>query len=107
MATATRSVATAQKIVARKDFKTYGSLSGSTTRRDVGQMPHNWREDFYDRANFIDFVVYSYDTPVAWHDSKRGWVFPDVKYSVTTSKQQGSVRYALHGETVRTTTKKK
>jgi hypothetical protein len=37
------------------------------------------------------YIVYSYETPIAWAygDTVR---IPDVRYSVTTSKQQGVVR---------------
>lgn len=43
-----------------------------------------------------DYVVFSYDTPIAWHDAERdAWVIPDVRYSVTTSKHQGTIRTAV------------
>lgn len=40
------------------------------------------------------YIVYSYSTPIAWAygDTVR---VPDVRYSVTTSKQQGKVRAYL------------
>ena len=60
-------------------LSTWGSLSDTwavqfdVDRRDVG----------------IDYVVFSYDTPIAWHLANGDWVRPNRKYSVTTSKHQG------------------
>ena len=52
-----------------------------------GQLPKPWvsvlGEAF--RAGRVSQVIYSYSTPIAWHDSDRGWVIPDVSYSATTS----------------------
>jgi hypothetical protein len=46
-------------------------------------------------ANEIDYVVYSYGTPIAWHIEDGEWIIPDDKYSVTTSNHQGVVRRAI------------
>jgi hypothetical protein len=35
------------------------------------------------------FVIYSYETPIAWTDKDGGWIIPDVSYSATTSKHIG------------------
>lgn len=43
----------------------------------------------------IKYVVYSYSTPIAWALDDNTWVMPKDKYSVTTSKHQGLVRYAI------------
>lgn len=40
------------------------------------------------------YVVYSYDTPIAWAYGTTV-VIPDVRYSPTTSKQQTRVRISL------------
>lgn len=40
------------------------------------------------------YVVYSYDTPIAWGPLDGDLYVPDVKYSMTTSKHQGIVRRA-------------
>lgn len=47
------------------------------------------------RDGDVDYVVYSYATPMAWHSQTDGWVMPDAKYSVTTSKFQGTLAAAL------------
>jgi hypothetical protein len=74
-------------------------------RRSVlGQLPDEWRAVWHNQE--IDYVIYSYGTPIAWrtreaHYGNNGltyshrWVVPDVRYSVTTSKHQGKVRTAL------------
>ena len=45
-------------------------------------------------ASGIDYTVYSYDTPIAWH-TMEGWYVVVQKFSVTTSKHQNYVRRAI------------
>jgi hypothetical protein len=40
----------------------------------------------------IDYIVWSYETPIAWHHKGNNWSMPDVEYSVTTSKHQSVAR---------------
>lgn len=82
-------------IAERKDFQTYGALRGGTYWRGAGwlptnhQLPPEWRDRFMaDTRNVHVYVVWSYETPIAWY-TEAGWVVPPVKYSVTTSKHQG------------------
>ncbi len=56
----------------------------------TGVLPAEWRELY--RASRIDFVVWSYVTPIAWRLADGTWIVPAVRYSVTTSKHQGIVR---------------
>lgn len=53
---------------------------------DLGQ----WRDD--NEECLIDYVVYSYSTPIAWHRSGLGWYIVDQKFSPTTSKHQSIIR---------------
>lgn len=56
-----------------------------------GQLPQEEGPGFieaWERAGRSLYVVYSYWTPIAWHDGER-WTRPDVKYSQTTSRHQG------------------
>lgn len=64
-----------------------GDVGGNT-----GYLPSEHIEAF--RAHNPSYVVKSYDTPIAWHGSE-GWVVPNVKYSRTTSRLQGSIRRRL------------
>lgn len=43
----------------------------------------------------VQYIVYSYNTPIAWVDRNGTWIVPYTKYSVTTSKHQGLVNYAI------------
>lgn len=43
----------------------------------------------------VDYVVYSYATPIAWHTCGGTWWVPDVNYSLTTTNHQNTVRAAL------------
>jgi len=47
----------------------------------------------------IDYTVYSYNTPIAWH-SPKGWHIVEQKFSNTTSRHQSRVRRATSSELV-------
>jgi hypothetical protein len=47
-----------------------------------------------DAVSGIDYIVWSYGTPIAWHHAG-GWAMPDARYSRTTSCHQGQVRRGL------------
>lgn len=74
-------------------------------RDNVGMLPeHYWQQLVADSPQ-VDYIVWSYGTPVAWHvadpeaDMANGyggfWEVPDVRYSVTTSKHQDKIRAAI------------
>jgi hypothetical protein len=83
----------------REDF-TAGSMTGRTvdpskpTLHTYGDLPEPYLA--WIKRERIDYVVCSYDTPIAWHDSVSGhWVVPDVNYSLTTTQHQATVRMAV------------
>jgi hypothetical protein len=53
-----------------------------------------WTNTLFEESPMIDYVVFSYGTPIAWH-SRNGWTTPDVRYSVSTSKHQGRIFTAV------------
>lgn len=65
----------------------------------VGELPSAWRDQFNMDTRFaggIDYIVYSYRTPIAWRRADSHlWTMPDVRYSVTTSKHAGRLRPAI------------
>lgn len=98
----------------RIPFKTYGKLFGTDVpKSDPGRLPTAYAELYASELPFIDYVVYSHWTPIAWHvwnpgitgvtDAESYWVFPQTRYSVTTSRYQNKIRTALteSGEDVR------
>lgn len=92
--------AIANKLANRESFKTHGALQGidkplKNRFTVTGILPNDWANTFTARQQVIDYVVYSYRTPIAWHDTEAGWIVPDERYSVTTSKHQGKVRFAI------------
>lgn len=53
-----------------------------------------WRAD----RPVMDYVVYSYDTPIAWHvrgDGFSEWVIPNASYSQTTTQHQNKINASL------------
>lgn len=92
----TRSIATAQAIADRADFKTYGALRGAwDTSVSYGILPSEWAKTLDSDRRASDggrvYVVYSYSTPIAWFTDANGWRVPTVKYSVTTTRHQGNL----------------
>ena len=84
----------ADTLTNRKPFRSAASLRGGWRSGSWGWLPKEWQDAFYD--DDPDYVVYSYDTPIAWHGN-RGWIVPPVKYSVTTTRHQSLTRGALGG----------
>lgn len=88
----------------REPFRTSGSLSGRPVNAShrsewpsLGMLPAEWQTEITDsvRRGTLDYVIMSYATPIAWHDSQTGWTVPRVHYSVTTSRHAGRVRDAV------------
>ena len=101
----TRGIRTATAIRDRESFVTSGALSGRTVP-DGGLGPgtvyNSWLErDGDDYAQFIldcyhiDYVVFSYATPIAWHytrdDGVGGWHVVAQRFSPTTGKHQSNL----------------
>jgi hypothetical protein len=59
-----------------------------------GRLTGDLRTRFYnDRPTY---VVFSYQTPIAWWSVEHGWTVPDDRYSATTSRHQGFVQRAVN-----------
>ena len=86
--------AIARKIVDGEGFDTHGSLSARTYKVSTGRMPALHR-DAYHGGDKPVYTIRSYDTPIAWKRADGTWAVPEVKYSVTTGRQQNTVLYAI------------
>lgn len=90
---------TINAIGARQSFnnssRSYDSLWARTSPGDVGYLRGPWLDLLVEDRPTIEYVVYSYATPIAWWSKEHGWRMPDIKYSVTTSRHQSLVRRAL------------
>lgn len=99
----TRNFADSGAITRLERFTTGGAVKGeprSTYPPESGRLEGKALEVFREgiRTDAIAYVVYSYNTPIAWLDLSAGvWYMPEAKYSPTTSKHQGQVAYALRG----------
>ena len=84
-----------ETVAAREPFVGPSSRGGSIA--DVGHGTGMLPSDIADtmRSHNPSYVVKSYNTPVAWHGDK-GWVVPDLKYSRTTSRLQGSIKRSIN-----------
>lgn len=63
-----------------------------------GKMPESEysKLELMHRLRGIDYVVFSYWTPIAYRLSNGVWITPTVKYSNTTSQHQGKINTAAH-----------
>ncbi len=97
MAIAKATLRTVHTFVAdRVAFNCNGTLTGAAPRElgfpSVGKLPVAFRDSF--RADITSpdaFVVYSYQTPIAWFANGE-WKLPMVKYSVTTTRHMSAIR---------------
>jgi hypothetical protein len=83
--------------LARKAWSNHsGTFSGEPVEIGdavaVGKLPEPEADEFRSalRTGAVTYVVRSYSTPIAWNTGA-GWVIPDVRYSITTSKHQGKL----------------
>lgn len=86
---------------AREPFNTHnGTLYGETAVSSYGRLPSEWRHNLFqaDSHGDIAYIVYSYETPIAWVLQDGTEVRPPVKYSVTTSKHQGRLYGPAQGQ---------
>lgn len=85
-------------IATRQEFKA-SALKGVNVNKQ-GLLGAFGRLDAEEFAKFkqeevnVDYIVYSYDTPIAWHSSN-GWYVVAQKFSVTTSKHTNYTRRAI------------
>ena len=80
-------------IAAGQDFDTSGALrgrSGESVCDAVGWLDYDLRNSVKD----ADYVIYSYQTPIAWRTQGQ-WHTPNVKYSATTSRHQSTIFTAI------------
>lgn len=82
----------------REPFQTSGALRAAAgIDTGWGRLWGEAQERFIaDRAS-IDYVVVSYDTPIAWHTTAGIWVVVRQRFSVTTGTHQSAVQAALNG----------
>ena len=92
----------------RRPFDTHGALRGrlrpESTESGYLRSKSNaaaqlWLAD----QDKIDYVVYSYNTPIAWHVKSatfNEWIYPDVRYSPTTGRHQSKIRAVLAADPV-------
>lgn len=94
---ATRGEGLANTLAAIRNRKAFdaGNLWATTHRFSLGILPLVWTDDYMETRDRIDYVVYSYATPIAWHLNTGEWVYPDVRYSASTQRHQSTVRHAL------------
>ena len=89
----------AKKLLAGESFNTNGALKGVAKPEwiDHGMISvRDYRFLQGDRNYYgIDYVIYSYSTPIAWRRGDGEWAMPDAKYSVTTTKHQTTTRAAI------------
>lgn len=64
-----------------------------------GHLSEAWASVLSDgfAGGHVSQVIYSYSTPIAWHDARYGWVIPIARYSATTSSKHQSQLYMLPG----------
>lgn len=59
-----------------------------------GQLPAEYAKELDNSS--VDYVVYSWQTPIMWHDSATDkWRFPRVTYSQSTSRHQSHAEYSI------------
>lgn len=82
----------------RSPFRSHGAMRAHAyAPRGTGRLPAEWVDVYRSDCENpgISYVVYSYQTPIAWLRNDGRTVIPDVGYSVTTTRHQGLCRVWL------------
>lgn len=78
-----------------KPFKSGGALSARSGNMGQTGLLNTAETNLYGiDANSIDYVVYSYATPIAWH-TPNGWHVVEQKFSQSTTRHQSLVSWAV------------
>ena len=81
-------------LMAREPFECYGSLRGIRCDSEYVRANHGRGSGPYPGS--IDYAVYSYQTPIAWHLAATDeWVVTSEPFSPTTDHHQSRMRTAL------------
>ena len=85
----------AHYIATREEFKA-SALTGTTYSQGCGRLNVQELDKFINdlTSDKINFFVYSYGTPIAWHTAE-GWYVVEQKFTPTTSKHQNLTRRAI------------
>jgi hypothetical protein len=81
-------------LATRQEFKA-SALMGTFAHTGAGRLQGKELATYEADKVGIDFIVYSYGTPIAWHTLNFGWYVVEQKFSVTTSKHQNLTRRAI------------
>lgn len=76
----------------RKDFKG-NTMSGANVKpgshHGAGLLNSGEMQKFFADSSRIDYIVWSYATPIAWHRTDGTWYRVSQKWGVITSKHKG------------------
>ncbi len=75
-------------ISTRREFNGSSMSGRKSPTGDVGKLPREWRDVYYNVVNEIDYIVYSWRTPIAWHTREGLWYLPRVSYSTYSARHQ-------------------
>ena len=88
-----------EKLLARESFKTNGELKGVAKPEWIDHDKISVRDYNFlrgDRNYYgIDYVIYSYSTPIAWLRGDGSWFMPVADYSTTTTHHKNTIRAAI------------
>lgn len=94
--------AAAPKIANREPFTnstgSFRGVPGDEANNTTGRMPEDEERDYLSQKmwGFIDYVVFSYSTPIAWYSNRDGWHLTEAGHSMTTKcKHMPQVRAAM------------
>lgn len=107
--------AAVERAVSRKENFKRGNVSGKwedknyfRSRSGMGMLDKLYADVLEEHSKTAElFVLYSYQTPMAWYslndtdsNGTGKWYYVDEKYSVSTTQHQNAFRYALKGQNV-------
>lgn len=87
-------VAFANMLRYNQEFNTHGNLRARREFQGYGEY-EPFDDIDIDELMAATYVVYSYETPIAWRLRSGAWIKNGTRYSATTAKHQGKVFSAI------------
>lgn len=85
----------AQILLSSRPFDTHGNLWARREFKGYGEYEPFDAEERREMLT-ATYVVYSYETPIAWRLPSGAWAFNMTRYSATTTKHQTLVHSAIN-----------
>lgn len=82
-------------IASRSQIVTGGAFSGGPVTPGASIDRGQLSDSYWPCLSHADYIIWSFETPIAWHTTDSVWHQPHERYSVTTLRHQSQCAVAI------------